>query len=317
MTPDLNAIRRPYLRVSVGMLINEQNQFLLTSRPEGKAYAGYWEFPGGKIEVGETAYDALKRELLEEIGIIVTQARPWLVQHFDYPHAHVELSWFQITDWQNEIQPQENQAFSWQTLNHLTVKPILPACSIIFHWLSLPNIMTLSNVANIGESAFLAQLQQHPTPSYLILREPQLNTQQFAQLAEKVMAIMADKTVIFHTHIELAKQLGASGVHMSSLDLMRCENKPENLQWVGASIHSAIQLEKANSLGLDYAFLGPVLPTSSHAHQSTLGWSDFQAQLQHQNRMPIFAIGELTPDDLAMAQTYGAHGIALLSRAGV
>jgi len=118
---------KPHIAVSAGILLNAQKQFLLTSRPEGKPHPGYWEFPGGKIEAGETPLAALVRELYEEIGITVTQAHLWLQQHFDYPHAHVTLTFFQVTGWQGDIIAREQQQFAWQTMGHLTVSPILPA----------------------------------------------------------------------------------------------------------------------------------------------------------------------------------------------
>ena len=97
--------------------------FLLTSRPEGKVYAGYWEFPGGKLEVGETVEAALKRELHEELGIDIDDCVPWRTERFDYPHALVQLNFCQVTRWRGDIEMREGQSAAWQTLP-VTVQPV-------------------------------------------------------------------------------------------------------------------------------------------------------------------------------------------------
>ncbi len=118
---------RPLTLVAVGILERPDGQVLFAQRPPGKAYAGYWEFPGGKIEAGESDFDALVRELHEELGIRVTRASAWLTQRHVYPHAHVELRFFRVTDWDGEVQPQEGQQTVWQTPGAYTVEPMLPA----------------------------------------------------------------------------------------------------------------------------------------------------------------------------------------------
>ena len=104
---------RSVVEVAVGVLIRPDGQFLLASRPEGKPYAGYWEFPGGKLEPGETSFEALVRELQEELGITVDQAWPWLCREFSYPHATVRLRFFRVRSWHGEIAPIEHSAFAW------------------------------------------------------------------------------------------------------------------------------------------------------------------------------------------------------------
>ena len=127
MTTDLHSISRPHFLVAVGVLVNEKGEFLLASRPEGKSYPGYWEFPGGKIEAGEDAYAALIRELQEEMGITVTKAQPWLEKSFDYPHANVTLFFFHVMQWEGVITACEQQTFTWQDPYNITAQPILPA----------------------------------------------------------------------------------------------------------------------------------------------------------------------------------------------
>ena len=126
---------RKVVDVAVGVLIQADGRFLLTSRPHGKVYEGYWEFPGGKLEQGESVEQALRRELLEEIGISVGEARPWKVEMVDYPHALVRLHFCQVFDWTGVLQMHEGQAFAWQNLP-VSVSPILPGTIPVLAWLA-------------------------------------------------------------------------------------------------------------------------------------------------------------------------------------
>jgi 8-oxo-dGTP diphosphatase len=127
------APNRPLVQVAVGVLIRADNAFLLTSRPDGKAYAGYWEFPGGKLEHGETVAQALARELQEEIGITIDNCTPWQTEQIDYPHAWVELNFCKVTRWSGELQMREAQLFAWQQLP-VTVSPVLPGTLPVLDW---------------------------------------------------------------------------------------------------------------------------------------------------------------------------------------
>ena len=120
--------------VAVGVLVRPDGSFLLASRPEGKPWAGYWEFPGGKIEPGETLEQALERELHEELGISGLQARYWRSCEMDYPHARVDLRFCKVTAWQGEPHPREGQELAWQTLP-VTVEPVLPGTIPVLEWL--------------------------------------------------------------------------------------------------------------------------------------------------------------------------------------
>ena len=119
--------------VAVGVLIDGRGRFLLTSRPAGKVYAGWWEFPGGKLERGESVVAALARELHEELGIDVVDAKPWQVTRIDYAHARVRLHFCKVLAWRGELQMREGQAMAWQTLP-VTVAPVLPGTLPVLDW---------------------------------------------------------------------------------------------------------------------------------------------------------------------------------------
>ena len=124
---------RKTVEVAVGVLIRPNGDFLLTSRPPGKVYEGYWEFPGGKLEAGETVEQALRRELMEEIGVTIGPAVPWKSEMVDYPHALVRLNFCKVFDWTGELQMREGQLSAWQNLP-VTVAPVLPGTLPVLDW---------------------------------------------------------------------------------------------------------------------------------------------------------------------------------------
>ena len=131
--PREGGAHRKAVQVAVGVLIRGDGAFLLTSRPEGKVYAGYWEFPGGKVEPGESIEQALRRELIEEIGVTIGAAQPWRVEQVDYPHALVELNFCKVHEWHGQLQMHEGQQFAWQQLP-LQVRPVLPGTLPMLQW---------------------------------------------------------------------------------------------------------------------------------------------------------------------------------------
>jgi 8-oxo-dGTP diphosphatase len=139
--PDTAGADRSPVDVAVGVLIDTEGRFLLTSRPAGKVYAGYWEFPGGKLEAGETVAQALQRELHEELGITIGEAHPWQQELVDYPHARVRLHFCKVYDWQGAFEMREGQAMAWQTLP-VDVAPVLPGTLPVLRWFAAEQAYT-------------------------------------------------------------------------------------------------------------------------------------------------------------------------------
>ncbi len=131
---DASSLREP-VDVAVGVLINAEGNFLLTTRPPGKVYEGHWEFPGGKLESGETVELALRRELQEELGITIGAAQAWKVDIMDYPHARVRLHFCKVFSWSGNLEMREGQVMSWQSLP-VTVQPVLPGTVPVLRWLA-------------------------------------------------------------------------------------------------------------------------------------------------------------------------------------
>lgn len=308
---------KPITHVAAAVLQHPDGRFLLAQRPVGKVYAGYWEFPGGKVEAGETPHQALCRELHEELGITVTTAYPWLMRTFDYPHALVKLHFFRVVAWEGELHGRENQQFGWQVPNKLTVDPILPANTPILRALALPTRYAISHAAELGEAEFLRRLPLALAKGLRLLqvREKQLPPDQLAPFARQVVEIAHryDAKVLINGDAELAHTVGADGVHLTEIQLQTCTTRPD-FAYCAASCHTAKSLQRAGELGLDFALLSPVLPTQSHPHAPHLGWEEF-AQRRAEATLPVFALGGLSCADTVTAWQHGAHGVALLRQA--
>ncbi|MHB1677600.1 MAG: Nudix family hydrolase [Sulfuriferula sp.] len=301
----------PILHVAAAVIFHADGRFLLASRPPDKAYPGYWEFPGGKIEAGESAHAALVRELDEELGIQVTLATPWITRQHDYAHARVIIAFFRVYAWQGEPQPREGQTLAWQSADAMTVAPLLPANLPVLHALSLPSVFGITQAGNDPDT-FLSRLDiaLDKGLKFLQVREPEL--QQIEAFAQIVVnrAHARGARVIINSDIDLARKINADGVQIPAAQLAKLIQRPA-LPLVGASCHNAAELERAEQLGCDYALLSPVLPTASHPDAMPLGWTQFAA-LAANRSLPIYALGGLTREDLYSAQLHGAQGIALL-----
>ena len=316
------------VEVSAAVLQRPDGSFLLAQRPADKIWAGYWEFPGGKIEPGETPYHALVRELREELGITVITAYPWITRIFTYPHAMVRLHFFRVTEWRGELHPHEGQEFAWQpslspTLSRkrereqIGVSPILPANAPILRALELPDLYAISNVQELGVEEFLQRLEAALQNGLrlLQLREKHLSRDELRELARRVTALAHEHgaRVLLNGDVALAQEVGADGVQLTAAQLAGLHERPA-VDWCAASCHNEEELRRAEALGCDFALLSPVLPTLSHPGAPHLGWDNFAASAAGSS-IPVYALGGLTRDDMQTAWRHGAHGISLLRQA--
>lgn len=307
----------PLVEVAVAVVTRADGAFLLASRPEGKPYAGYWEFPGGKVKPGEPLLHALRRELREELGITVEHAYRWITRIFTYPHATVRLCFFRVVKWHGEPQPCERQELSWQFSNNVEVEPILPANAPVLRALGLPPVYAITNAAEVGIKYSLARIECALQEGIRLLqiREKGMEQHALRDFSNEIVALAHrhDATVLVNGDTGDAgfcREIGADGLHLPSTQLMNLSARP-GTGWCGASCHNAEELFRAEQLNMDFAVLAPVLPTLSHPESSTLGWRKFEL-LTRNCSIPVFALGGLRPEDLITAWEHGAHGVALM-----
>lgn len=304
----------PRVEVAAAVITRADGHFLLAQRPVGKAYAGYWEFPGGKIETSESPVAALARELHEELGIDVERAYPWITRDYDYPHAMVRLRFFRVTAWRGEPHGREAQAFSWQSVKDIAVSPLLPANGPVLRALELPPVYGISHAAAIGSKDFQTRLESALAGGLRMfqIREKTASPRALRELANH--AVMAARRfgarVLINGDAALALELGANGVHLTADALRELGARPQ-VELVGASCHDESELERAARLGVDFVVLGPVLPTPSHPDQPGIGWPRL-AEMVRNCPIPVYALGGMRPRHLVQAWTAGAHGIAMM-----
>ena len=233
------------VHAAVAVVQRADGWVLVGQRPEGKPWAGWWEFPGGKIEDGETAAYALGRELHEELGIDVVEATPWLTRSFDYPERTVKLHFFMVRGWEGEPHGREGQQLSWQDPAALTVEPMLPANTPILAALQLPPVYGISNLAELGEAGFMAALESALQQGLRLIqwREKALPAQEQERLLNQVLKLAkAHKAkVLVNGDIELARKVGAHGVHLPASAMDALSERPEGLL-CAASCHNATEL---------------------------------------------------------------------------
>ncbi|MDE2624634.1 MAG: Nudix family hydrolase [Betaproteobacteria bacterium] len=298
--------------VVAAVLVDRLGRYLLARRPEGKPYAGYWEFPGGKVEPEETLQAALARELREELGIEVRRAFPWITRHFDYPHACVRLHFFRVVAWDGTPQPLEDQSLAWQGPGCETVAPMLPANAPVLRAAELPVVYGITNGSEVGEPTLLEGLERAFFRGLRLVqvREKDLPSDLLFKLTDKVVRAARPwhARVLVNGDVEVAKAAGADGVHLTSRQLADLGQRPD-LPLVAASCHDEAELQRAEQLGVDFAVLGSIAPTVSHPERTPLGFR-YLARVLEDCSLPVLGIGGLGLGELETAWEAGAHGIA-------
>jgi len=298
------------VEVAAAVIQRADGAFLLARRPAGKVYAGYWEFPGGKVEPGEAAERALARELHEEIGIDACNAYPWITRVYAYPHATVRLNFFRVTAWKGDPHPREEQAIAWQRFGAPLAEPMLPANAPVLAALALPHEYAITDAENRGREPMLAKIRERLGAGLKLIQVRDKELPRREEFARSVLRLA-------HRHGARVLLNGGpaigDGVHYTAAQLMSLRERPQGILGA-ASCHDAAELERAMALELDFAVLGPVRPTASHPSARVLGWDGF-ARLARGASIPVYAIGGVQRADLETAWRAGAHGLAMISGA--
>lgn len=307
---------RTPLAVAAAVILGPAGRILIGRRHEHLHQGSLWEFPGGKIEPGETAQDALWRELREELGIEVRRARPLIRVYHDYGDRSVWLDVWRVEAFTGTPQGREGQPLAWVGPDDLSRYAFPAANRPILRAARLPDRYLITPEPGPDRDVFLRQLERALVRGIrlLQLRAKDLAPAQYAELAARVVPLARahGARVLLNGPAALVAELGADGLQLSSAALQECASRPlPEDYWLCASCHDGAELARAVAIGADCALLSPVQATASHPGVVPLGWPAFQA-LTDPCPLPIYALGGLGVLDLETAWRHGAQGIAAI-----
>lgn len=305
------------IHVAVGVILDQQ-RVLLSRRQQGVHLEGYWEFPGGKLDTGETPEKALGRELHEELGIFVQQYHPLITIPFDYETHEVQLHVFEIREFSGLPQGREGQHIEWVQISELRVQDLPPANRGIVSALHLPDRYLITPEPAHDNVAFLAHLRQCMLQglNLIQLRAKSLSIDEYKRLALSVLDLVREfprARILLNAHAELVQELGAHGVHLTAQQIREFDSRPlpEGLL-VAASCHDEKEVKQACGSGADFVVLSPLRETPSHPGASVLGWSSFES-LAAVASVPVYALGGMLESDIDRVRRCGGQGIAAIS----
>lgn len=304
------------VHVAAGAIVDAQGRVLIARRPPGVHQGGYWEFPGGKLEPGESAEQALRRELEEELGIAVERSRPLIRVHHAYPDRAVLLDVWRVEAYRGEPYGRQGQALEWSAPATLDAQAFPAADRPILTALRLPDRYLITPEPGANPDAFLEHLERRLAGG---VRLVQLRARALAPEALRRLAAAALERCRRHgAHLlingppALARELGAHGVHLPARALAVLKERPlPPGMWVATSCHDEAELAQAARLQADFAVLSPVRATPSHPGARALGWARF-ARLVDASPFPVYALGGVGVQDLRAAFGHGAQGIAAI-----
>lgn len=304
------------IHVAAGAVEDTQGRILITKRPDHVHQGGLWEFPGGKLEPGETPVQGLSRELEEELGIRVRSSHPLIRIHHDYGDRHVLLDVHRVSDFEGQPHGREGQPLDWVQPQGMDPCAFPAADRPIITALRLPSLYLITGPDPQEPAAFLARLAVVLERGLRLvqLRAHGLGDEDYARLARSAFELceLHGARLLLNHNPGLTHDLPCHGLHLTSSRLAKLETRPPGANlWIGASCHDARDLARAAAVGLDFVVLSPVAHTSSHPGRKPIGWEGFAA-LADKATLPVYALGGLTRQDLAAAIGYGAQGIAAI-----
>ncbi|CAH9014668.1 Nudix family hydrolase [Candidatus Nitrosacidococcus sp. I8] len=303
-------------QVAIGVIINQQGQVLLAKRALHVHQGNLWEFPGGKLELRENTYEALIRELKEELDITILSARPLLQTYYHYPDRLIQLNVYKINRFSGVPRGKEGQPIVWVFPQDLKNYAFPPASQHIIKAILLPSIYLITSDFAGNQQEFLANLKVSLDSGIRLiqLRVKNISQADYIYLAEKAKNLCANyqAALLVNSHFEWINTVNVDGIHLTSNQLMNLSNRPlDSDQWVVASCHNKEELAHAARIGVDFAVLGPVFKTQSHPNTSSMGWQQFQEFIK-EVPFPVYGLGGLTLDHIQESWNYGAQGIAAI-----
>ncbi|MGH8492378.1 MAG: Nudix family hydrolase [Moraxellaceae bacterium] len=295
-------------------VIRRDGKVLIAQRPTDKHQGGLWEFPGGKVEAGETVEGALVRELLEELGITVIASRPLIRITHDYPDKSVCLDVYEVSAFEGEAHGREGQPVLWVMPEAMTDYQFPAANLPILAAARLPSVYHISP-ENLDEAALLVWLErkQQAGARLVLLRLPTWPRSRYLALAAEFLSRCqhAGMSLLLHgDDASLLDAVAAHGLHLPARALVKFTERPlPSSLWLAASVHNAEELLRAEALGVDFVTLSPVQTTLSHPDARPLGWEGF-GDLAASAKLPVFALGGMQSSDIEAVWKYGGQGVA-------
>ena len=311
--PD-DALAMNIVRVAVAVIYNGQGEVLIQLRAADTHQGGLWEFPGGKIEAGESVEQALEREIREELNIDVISSRPLITISHDYGDRHVSLQVYRVTDWQGPVQSMEQQPLQWvlpRSLHEYQMpaadKPIVNAINLSPSYIITPSVIEnttdilqqIEGLLGAGERMFLYRVKSLSGITHEIMQREML------ELCNKYGASLI-------IHEQNRTSVKAHGIHLTESGLIDHKESHNSEGLLSVSCHSAQSLNKAELINADFALLSPVEKTRSHPHTKPLGWRQFRDIVANAN-IPVYALGGMTSAHMEKSWLHGAQGVAGIS----
>ncbi|WP_126453536.1 Nudix family hydrolase [Sulfuriflexus mobilis] len=303
------------VHVAAAVVVNPEGQILIARRSPDVHQGGLWEFPGGKVEAGETVEEALARELHEELGIVPSQARPLIRVHHDYADKSVLLDVWRVEAFRGAVQGREGQPVKWVEPQQLREYAFPEANQPIIRAASLPDRYLITSEPGAPE-AFLQQLEGALARGIRLVqfRAKTLDDTAWQALAEEVLARchQAGARCLLNTSLQGFALCPADGLHLDSQQLYTHDMRPvDKSVLLSASCHTEADIRHAEHLDADFIVLSPVQATASHPDAEPLGWQRFH-ELTDRATMPVYALGGMRLEDLSTSFSYGAQGIAAI-----
>jgi len=309
--------RKPVpIHVVAGVLRDTRGRILLARRTEGRDLAGAWEFPGGKLEPGESPAKALERELFEELGIRIGKVEPLISVPQHYADKSIVLDVYTVQSYTGIPKGREKQALAWSPLDKLASYPMPPADKPVVAALKQSGLLAITPEFYGDKQNFLMLIEQQLKSGigFIQLRCKSLSPKKLKELAIDIRTLCQEHETVLYINedIALARLLGCP-VHLKSGQLMQADIASQLAGHpFSASCHGVEELKAAEMLDATFALLGPVLQTNSHPGVQGIGWKGF-IDLRNEVSLPIFALGGVGPNDLADARQCGAQGVAGIS----
>ena len=306
----------PVVQVAVAIIVNQEKEVLISLRPNSSHQGGLWEFPGGKLEIGESVEDALKRELLEELDIDLLESQSFKIIQHQYADKTVQLNIYIVSSFRGEPKGAEGQLIEWKSIDQLNPLDFPAANHNVIHSLQLPDRYMITGAFN-DQNDFLLRLENSLLSGIKLvqLRCKNITQSSFIELSNQALVLCEkyNATLLLNSKPEFFQQMQAHGLHLSSHMLHLIDIRPVGLdKLLSVSCHTVADIRQAEKISADIILLSPVKETTSHPGVKGIGWLAF-ADLISDIKIPVYALGGMNKNDIPKAVKLGAQGVAAIS----